>query len=67
MKEYSKKQLIIRGILSAAFFIAAIVIGVRAVQKLTKKDPGIYVIDAQIDKSANLRANPRGNLARGIG
>ena len=57
MKEYSKKQLIIRGILSAAFFIAAIVIGVRAVQKLTKKDPGIYVIDAQIDKSANLYAS----------
>ena len=57
MKEYSKKQLIIRGILSAVFFIAAIVIGVRAVQKLTKKDPGIYVIDAQIDKSANLYAS----------
>ena len=57
MKEYSKKQLIIRGILSAAFFIAAIVIGVGAVQKLTKKDPGIYVIDAQIDKSANLYAS----------
>ncbi|MBR6003454.1 MAG: hypothetical protein IK068_01880, partial [Lachnospiraceae bacterium] len=57
MKEYSKKQLIIRGVLSAFFFIAAIVIVTRGVYKITNKEPGLYKIEATADKDAMLYAS----------
>ena len=57
MKEYSKKQLIIRGILSAFFFLAAIFIVTRAVYKITDKKPGVYKIEATADKDAMLYAS----------
>jgi len=57
MKEYTKKQLIIRGILSAFFFIIAIVIVTKTIYKMTKKEPGVYIIEAQTDKEAMLYAS----------